>query len=234
MRISGNSSQRIALDLGQRQQALKLHREHLPQTLLEFFGLGGFGHLVAADHTVRWQHLGHARLLELQTRDVRQHHAITIGKLEPAHVLMPLGIHQQRIALQDANHGLGVLPRLLQRVCHGLEARAQIERGRDRGQIADRVEPPIFHLKDQQSAARMQDHEVRVLMLRANGYVVPAEVIVFQQVGQPVGEAAFAGGGAGSGGGGAGKEGCHVLMLPGLAHVRRRGVHIVGARWGLR
>lgn len=58
----------------------------------------------------------------------------------------------------------------------------------------DGGELPVLDLEDEDAATRMKHDEVRIAGLGANRDVAPAEVIVFQQLFQPLGEAPLASG----------------------------------------
>jgi hypothetical protein len=75
--------------------------------------------------------------------------------------------------------------------------------------IADGLEAPVLDLQHQDAAGGVEDQEVGMLMARADGDVVPAEVVIFQQGAKALGEAAFAGHGGSSASPWAGEEGGH-------------------------
>jgi hypothetical protein len=56
----------------------------------------------------------------------------------------------------------------------------------------DRFQPPVLDFQDQQAAPRVQDHEVRVGVPRADGHVVPDQVVVVELLLQPFGGAPLA------------------------------------------
>jgi len=79
--------------------------------------------------------------------------------------------------------------------------------------LEDGVEGPVLDLEDQQAAAGVEDQEVGVAMLWADGDVVPAEVVVFEELAEAGSEAALAGGGLADGGVGGGEEGGQSLII---------------------
>src|SRR6185369_9668866 len=96
---------------------------------------------------------------------------------------------------------------LLQRTADDLVTGAGGEGEVLRVGLEDGVEGPVLDLKDQQSAAGVEDQEVGMAVLRADGDVVPAEVVVFEELAEACREAALAGGGLAGGGVGGGEEG---------------------------
>jgi len=92
---------------------------------------------------------------------------------------------------------------LLQRTADDLVTGAGGEGEVLRVGLEDGVEGPVLDLEDQQSAAGVEDQEVGVAVLRADGDVVPAEVVVFEELAEAGGKAALAGGGLAGGGVGA-------------------------------
>jgi hypothetical protein len=86
-------------------------------------------------------------------------------------------------------------------------AGAFVQREADRIRVADGLQVPVLHFQEQDAPAWVKDQEVRVLVARADGDVVPTEVVVLEQVAEAGGEAALAGGGPGAGEIGGGEEG---------------------------
>jgi hypothetical protein len=56
----------------------------------------------------------------------------------------------------------------------------------------NRLQPPVLDFQDQQAAPRMQDDEVRVGVPRADGHVVPDEVVVVELLLEAFGQAPLA------------------------------------------
>ena len=174
-----------AVDLRRGKRRLEAHREHRPQALLEGLGLDVLEHLVLADHPRLRDHLTQPALLELPAREVGENDAIAPRKAELAR-LAPAGENELRVALQNLHGGLGILPRLFERVLdRHLAAR------RDQGKAlpigrADRALLPVLDLEDQEPAARMKNDEIRMPHRRPERHVVPAEVIVFELLDQPL------------------------------------------------
>lgn len=80
--------------------------------------------------------------------------------------------------------------------------------------LEDGVEGPVLDLEDQQAAAGVEDQEVGMAVLRTDGDVVPAEVVVFEELAEAGGEAALAGGGLAGEGVGGGEEGGYGHISP--------------------
>lgn len=87
---------------------------------------------------------------------------------------------------------MGVLAGLLQRVEHVLEALGRQDGGIGLVDGLDGFGLPVLDFENQQAAARMQDDEVGMAVGRADGDVVPAQVVVFKFGFEALGEAAFA------------------------------------------
>ncbi|MCY1535241.1 hypothetical protein D9M68_706360 [compost metagenome] len=141
---------------------------------------------------MRFDGVGEFGLVELRAGDVGQHHAVAPRKGQLA-LVSAFGLHQLRVALQRIHHLVRVLPGLLQRVGNGLGAELAVDVpglfvGLDQG-----GEPEVLHLQDQDAPARVHDDKVRVLVLGADGHVVPEQVVGIELVFQPFGGAAFAG-----------------------------------------
>ena len=168
-----------AVHLRQRHGAADEVGEHLPQAALQVFGLHVFAHLVLADRAVRLQRVAEFGFVELRAGDVGQHHAVTPRKGQLA-LVAAIGVHELRVALQRADHLVGVLARLLQRVGNSLGAGVGVD---DPGLPVDldqRGKPVILDLQNQDAPARVHDHEIGVLVPGAYRHVVPEQVIGVQ------------------------------------------------------
>jgi len=162
---------------------------------------------------MRRQHVGESGSFEPVAGDVGEHHAIAVGEGELTLVLQARRIDQLRILAKQFGDGMDVLPRLLQRAGHQLVPSAGIDGEARRVRVPDRFQAPVLYLQHQDAAGRMQDQEVRVLVARADRHVVPAQIVVFEQVAQAFGEAPFAGHGAPGAGPWAGEEGGHGRIM---------------------
>jgi hypothetical protein len=93
--------------------------EHLPQALLELLRVGGFQHLVLADHVVRIDRLVQARVRELPSRDVRENHTMAPRERELA-LVRALLVNQLRVLLERTHDLDCTMARLFQRIDHCL------------------------------------------------------------------------------------------------------------------
>src|SRR5690606_38031842 len=77
-----------AFDLRQSEPFSKIILKHPPKPLLEYHGLGGFRHLIAADHQTPWQDEAlfffREHSIKLFTRDIAQNHPIPVWEAELA------------------------------------------------------------------------------------------------------------------------------------------------------
>lgn len=184
-----------ALDLRQGERAFEIVLEHPPEPFLEVQGIDRLGHLVLADHQPAGEDeallLLRKRAIELLAGDVRQHHPVAVGEGE----LPPIGpvrIAELGILGQLVHDGHRVLAGLLQRVRDCLHRAIHQDFRRDLVDAADRIELPVLHLQQEQATGWMEDEEIRMMPLRADRDVEPAEVVVFQMGFQPFSEASFA------------------------------------------
>lgn len=61
------------------------------------------------------------------------------------------------------------------------------------GGVLDGVQPPVLGFEDEQAAAGVENDEIGVRLLGADGDVVPDQVVVIELLLQAFGEALFAG-----------------------------------------
>ena len=181
-----------AVDLRQGERVVALVGEHLPQAALKSLGLHAVGHLVAADDTVGCDGLAQLRFGELLAGDVGQHHAVAPRKHHFA-LAAAIGVHQALVGAQGIEHGVGVVAGLGE---GGLDGFGLVAGGVQNGPVFlvclhDGAQAEVFDLQNQQPPAGVQHDEVGVQLLRADGHVVPKQVVVVELVFQPLGQALF-------------------------------------------
>lgn len=204
-----------AVDLRQAQEAGEADAEHLPQAFLEGFGVDGFGHLVGTDDEVFGDHLAELAVRELLARHVAEHHAIGPGQAQPA-LLAPAGEDELRVALQHPGNGLRIVPRLLQRIQHVLDAVGGEDGSIGAAQGLQGVGLPVLDLQDQDAAPGVQDDEIGVIVARAaQRHIKPAQVVVFELGFKPLGKTPLAGLHAAGAGAVGGDQRCHAGASPG-------------------
>lgn len=77
---------------------------------------------------------------------------------------------------------------------------------------ADRLQPPVFDFENQQPAPRMQNDEIRMSVFRADGHVVPDQVVIVELLLQALGRSALALRHAGDAGAQGGDDGGHRFV----------------------
>ena len=161
-----------AVELGQRERGAARKGEHAPESFLKGFGINAFSHFILTDDVMRFEHFAQVGVVELLAADVAEDDAATPreeqGALRAATVDGEL-----RVALEQVNDLVGVLPGLFERVDLPLDAGAGEQRSALAVDGLNGVEPPIFDFKHQQATARVEDDKVRVHIVRAEGNVVP-------------------------------------------------------------
>ena len=88
-------------------------RKHVPEPLLERFGIGGFEHFVLADHVVRLDCLSQGGGVELLTGDTGENHAVTPRKCKLA-LLAAFGMNKLWVALQRIDYLNGAKPIMIE------------------------------------------------------------------------------------------------------------------------
>jgi len=162
--------------------------------LLKGFRVGRFDHLVLKDNALRVEHVMQVGAFELATGDVGQHHAPAPRHDQLARARRAFALAQQWIFLQHHVDFFDVGVSLLHGVGDGLDATAGMQGDLAVGHALDGGELPVLDLQHEDAATRMQHDEVGVAGFGAYRDVAPAEVVVFQQLFQPLGEAPLASG----------------------------------------
>lgn len=182
------------VDLRQGEGAGKDVGEHVPEALLEGFGVGGLGHLVLEEHALRIEDVGEIGLLELAPGDAGEHHAPAPRHDQLARMGRAGALAQQRVLFQQQVDFEDVGAGLQQGIGDGLEAVLGMQPHLARGDGFQGGQLPVLDLQHQDAATRMQYDEIRIARLGADRDVAPAEVVVFEQFFQAFGEATFTGG----------------------------------------
>lgn len=191
----GEQNPAHAVELGQGDGAFaKAVREHGPQARLKGLGLHVLKHFVLADDQALGNGAAQFCGLKLGAGDAGEDHAIAPGEDELA-LVGPLGLLQLRVALQGVDDLDGTVARLYQRVADGfgLAAAGVQDFERVAAGVADGADVPVFGFQDQRTPVRVQHHKIGVGLLGANRHVVPKQVVVFEFLLQPLGQALFAG-----------------------------------------
>ena len=180
-----------AVELRQRERGAAREGEHAPESFLKGFGINAFSHFILADDVMRFEYFAQVGVVELLAADVGENNAAA-----PREEQCALGAAtvdgELRVALEQIDDFVGVLPGLFERIGGALDAGA----GQQGGALAvdglNGVEPPIFDFKHQQVTARVEDDKIRMHIVRAEGDVVPDQPVVFEFAFEALGEASFA------------------------------------------